>query len=237
MSITVLACTSISVTQTFYKRSILTSGLGFTSFNVFPSVPLLFLLECQAACAPLTRASPFTASVLKKCLRHRNVHFGVKCLCIHLCVMSRLVPRPSHHRVLLKCLTLYFFDVLGSFFTSASDFTLPRVSSCVLTSPSPTVEPSASSSASDYTSARVSEVSWHSPLLACEPAYRPVILTLLSILPSVVYSPSCSVLTIASTKALHYLLCCLVSWAVERVHQGLGMHMPQCVTRCVGLYF
>ena len=72
-------------------------------------------------------------------------------------------------------------------------------------------------------------------------------------------------LAIALAKALHYLLFCLVSWAVKRVRQGLNMliaqrvakflgflifnpdnepvhlslalFIAQCVTKCVGLHF
>ena len=126
--------------------------------------------------------------------------------------------------------------MLGSFFTSASAFALPRVLSCVVTSTSATVETSARSFASAYTSTRVSKLSWLPRLLAWQPAFRPVLLTLSSFSLIVVTSPSCSVPAIVLAKALHYLFCCLVSWAVKRVHQVLGLHIAQCVTKCLDFH-
>ena len=46
----------------------------------------------------------------------------------------------------------------------------------------------------------------------------------------------CSVLAIVLAKALHWQLCCIVSWAVERVHKVLGLQIAQCVTTCLDFH-
>ena len=57
--VTVLGCICISITPTVCKRSVSTSGLGFTSFNVSPSVSLFVYAGVSATVCTTNSGLPF----------------------------------------------------------------------------------------------------------------------------------------------------------------------------------